>query len=199
MFSSAHQHHEAKAKDEKHPVYTPTQEHVARSPLHLDPAHLEKGIKHYTLPISYTKKPRQGRSHTSNTWTGVWVFWIQSPPSSSDTSASQISVCIYKVSYIFAGINPNANVGSLVQKAGKNHFPFFSGLPHDGSWWFFVLFCFNLLFTPGLLPHRDTHRVSTDPQRCPEPPMRLDSQSTCTQHWPPHTHAQVPARGRGQQ
>ena len=39
--------HETKAKDEGCFGHTPTQRHVARSALYLDPAHLERSIRHH--------------------------------------------------------------------------------------------------------------------------------------------------------
>ena len=39
--------HETKAKDERCSGHTPTQRHVARSALNLDPAHLERSIRHH--------------------------------------------------------------------------------------------------------------------------------------------------------
>ena len=38
--------HETKAKDERCSGHTPTQRHVARSALNLDPVHLERSIRH---------------------------------------------------------------------------------------------------------------------------------------------------------
>lgn len=79
---------------------------------------------------------------------------------------------ICNVSYIIYSVqNENTWTKSLVQKAGKQHFPFFFHLSLAlclFSFFPFIFLLFLSAFNTGLLSHRYIHKVSAGLQKCPE-------------------------------
>ena len=118
--------HEAKAKDERSPGHAPTQGHVVRSALCLDPDRLERRIRHY--PHFTDEETEAGkssglpRSHTSKAWSGMWVFWVQRSYSLLHQCVSNLNVYLQGHLHNLQGPIKIKMLGPLFKKQEKSIF-----------------------------------------------------------------------------